>query len=502
MTAAGSAAGRPCPGVLSEFNGIGISHPGPGDFSVGRDLIIGVKDRSEQDTRFLADLRSTDPRDDKRRIERTKGGLLRDSYRWILGHDDFRRWRGDDQSRLLWIKGDPGKGKTMLLCGIIDELEKLPAGTRTLSYFFCQATDARLNNATAVLRGLIYQLLDQEPSLIGRVRKKYDHAGTKLFEDANSWDALSKMLISILEEPSLQDTYLVIDALDECGADLDQLLHLIVQLSSSSRTRLIVSSRNWPKLNQDSISAAVSKYIAYKVDQLDRSKKYDGATRDAVQQHLTSNANDTFLWVALVCQELADPTVRKWETSAKLQTFSPGLHSLCARMIDYVLISKYADLCRQVLSVVSIVYRPLSVAELSSLVKPMEVFANDAVSLKEIIGICGSLLTLREGVVSFVHKSAKDFLLKYESERIYPHGITQENWTVASRSIQVMSKTLRRDIYSLRAPGFPIDRVKPPDPDPLAPARYSCVYWVNHLAEGMPAAQEQRRQLLQDDRQT
>ncbi|GKT50170.1 vegetative incompatibility protein HET-E-1 [Colletotrichum spaethianum] len=91
----------------------------------------------------------------------------------------------------------------MLLCGTVDELERLPAGTSTLSYFFCQATDACLNNARAVLRGLIYQLLDQEPSLIGRVRKKYDHAGKKLFEDANSWDTLSKMLISILEEPSL-----------------------------------------------------------------------------------------------------------------------------------------------------------------------------------------------------------------------------------------------------------------------------------------------------------
>ncbi|GJC88129.1 vegetative incompatibility protein HET-E-1 [Colletotrichum liriopes] len=209
----------------------------------------------------------------------------------------------------------------MLLCGIVDKLEKMSVDTRILAYFFCQATEVRLNNATAVLHGLIYQLLDQEPSLIGRMRKKYDHAGKKLFKDANSWDALSKMLINILEEPSLQNTYLVIDVLDECETDLNQLLHLIIQLSSSSRAKLIVSSRNWQhieevlddatqkvrlslELNQNSISAAVGKYIEYKVDQLVRSKRYDSATRDAVQQHLVSNADDTFLWVALVCQEL------------------------------------------------------------------------------------------------------------------------------------------------------------------------------------------------------
>jgi hypothetical protein len=63
----------------------------------------------------IQDLRLTDPRDDKKRIEDTKGGLLEDSYRWILENTDFQQWRSAQQSRMLWIKGDPGKGKTMLL---------------------------------------------------------------------------------------------------------------------------------------------------------------------------------------------------------------------------------------------------------------------------------------------------------------------------------------------------------------------------------------------------
>lgn len=79
----------------------------------------------QSEDRCLADLRSTDPRDDKIRIEQTKGGLLKDSYRWILGNADFRRWRDNENSRLLWIKGDPSEGKTTVLCGIIDELSPL-----------------------------------------------------------------------------------------------------------------------------------------------------------------------------------------------------------------------------------------------------------------------------------------------------------------------------------------------------------------------------------------
>ena len=44
-----------------------------------------------------------------------------------------------------------------------------------------------------------------------------------------------------------------------------------------------------------------------------------------------------------------------------------------------------------------------------------------------------------------------------------------------------MSKTLKRDVYSLRAPGISIDLVKQPNPDLLAAARYSCLYWVDYL---------------------
>lgn len=44
-----------------------------------------------------------------------------------------------------------------------------------------------------------------------------------------------------------------------------------------------------------------------------------------------------------------------------------------------------------------------------------------------------------------------------------------------------MNKALRRDIYNLAHPGYPIDRVEQPDPDPLASIRYACLYWVDHL---------------------
>jgi hypothetical protein len=39
----------------------------------------------------LQSLRTTDPRDDKNRIEKLKGGLLKDSYRWVLDDNYFKQ---------------------------------------------------------------------------------------------------------------------------------------------------------------------------------------------------------------------------------------------------------------------------------------------------------------------------------------------------------------------------------------------------------------------------
>ncbi|KAJ5936539.1 NACHT nucleoside triphosphatase [Penicillium verhagenii] len=122
----------------------------------------------------LRDLRTTNPYDDKSRIKNTNGGLLKDSYRWILDNAEFRQWQNNQNNRLLWIRDDPGTGNTMLLCGIIEEMTQLHGNTANVSFFFCQATDVRFNSATSVLRGLIYLLVQKNPSLLFYVRARYD----------------------------------------------------------------------------------------------------------------------------------------------------------------------------------------------------------------------------------------------------------------------------------------------------------------------------------------
>lgn len=449
----------------------------------------------------LQSLWVTDPRYDKTRIEEGRGGLLADAYRWVLQNDEFQRWRDGQENRLLWIRGDPGKGKTMLVCGIINELETSFSGKETISYFFCESANSRVNNSTAVLRGLVHMLAHQRHALIPHIRKEYDHVGKALFTDPNAWNALSNIFSNMLQDPSLNGTYLVVDALDECETGRERLTRLIIEQSSKpSSVKWIISSRNWQQieemmqsaghttalsleLNADAVSAAVNVYIRHKVEFLAQLKGYSPKTRDAVEKHLLSNAQDTFLWVALVCKSL-EQIPGFMTVPAKLKAYPRGLDTLYQGMMRQMLKSPSADDCKRILACATAVFRPISLKELGACIQTPEWAEEEedfTVALDPLIKLCGSFLTANRGVVYFVHQTAKDFLLERAASAIFASGIEEVHRTIFTQSVLAMQDTLHRDMYDLRRPGFPIEKVEKPDLDPLEAIGYSCMYWIDHL---------------------
>ncbi len=366
-----------------------------------------------------------------------------------------------------------------------------------LSSFFCQATDSRINNATSVLRGLIFVIVSQQPALLKYVREKYDGSGKALFEDPNAWTALTKIFKNILEDPSLQCRYLVVDALDECLTDRAQLLEFIIRSATSLRVKWVVASRNWSEimerldtatqgitlcleLNAASISTAVDSYIRHKVNQLEIDKGYDHKTSEAVRHHLSLMADNTFLWVALVCKRLQEIPKRK--TLSELRNFPPGLDSLYQLMINRIRDSADASLYKQILAIASIVFEPITFDELNYFVEIPEDERDDE-SLASLITDCGSFLNVQERTIYFIHQSAKDFLINKVAGEIFPLGRENIHYTIFSQSLRIISKSLRRDIYDLVAPGTHIDQVKKPEPDPLAAIWYPCIYWIDHLCD-------------------
>lgn len=489
------------------------------DASESRLILEGISARqqSQEDCACRQDLFETNPLDDKARIEDLKGGLRPEVFSWVVKNAEFQQWKGDTEARLLWIKGDPGKGKTMLMCGIINKLNVELHGdkARLLSFYLCEANDAARSSATSVLRGLICHLVDQNAALLRHVRREHERWGGKQFRDKNAWQVMKRILVSILNDEDLEEVTLAVDALDECRTDLPLLLGLIADKAVLPRVKWVVSSRDWPRigqalervmgrrklsleLNEDAIYKAVSTYIDIQVEELADRQGYDEGTRTAVQMYLYRNAhkpNSTFLWVALVCRELAEAQV--WETEETLKKYPPGLDAAYQRMMEYIRESTSADLYIQILATMFTAYRPLALCELPVLIDRLETYRDSTDTLGKIISSCGSFLTVRAGSVYFVHQSAKDFLRG--SDIMPPRGAQAVHHAIFSRSLGVIlgdetgsrgsgrqAWELRRDPYGLRKPGIPIEQVSTPDPDPIGPVRYSCAYWVNHLEDSHP----------------
>ncbi|KAL4951759.1 hypothetical protein BDW69DRAFT_186071 [Aspergillus filifer] len=377
----------------------------------------------------LRDLLVADSETELRRLEATKGGLLDDSFQWVLGNAEFQKWRSSHQSQLLWIKGDPGKGKTMLIIGIIKELvqEIQARSLELIAYFLCQATDPKLNNATSILRSLIYMLIRQQPYLISYLQERYD-TNLKLFENGNIFYSLSVVFENMLHNSTHAVTYLLVDALDECETGLSDLLKLIARTKSVSVTQVkwIVSSRNRDdieqeiefgdketklslELNANYITEAVAAYIDYKVSWL-KALQRDEILLEWVKEQLRQKSDGTFLWVALVVQEMQN--CRRSAAMIKLLKGIPqGLTPLYDRMIQQIQCFKDSDreLCILVLSIVTLGYRPLRLHELC-LLAGLQKQQYGSGDLENIVGMCGSFLTIRDDHVYLVHQSAKDYL--------------------------------------------------------------------------------------------
>jgi hypothetical protein len=334
-----------------------------------------------------------------------KNDLLEDSYRWILTHDtyeQFTKWEHNtsedapylaDASLVLWLRGEPGKGKTMLLVGIIKELKaalETRADAPNAAFFFCQATHFRLNTSISVLRGLLWMLIKQDERLVDHLDELRQY-GHDVFGHRTAFRVLRDILANIFQDPRFTPTYLVIDALDECRGDESSPGDLLEFINDSSRAypgviKWLVSGRNEPdiqdqleqhreasvslEINDQSVGGAVNAFIDFKMEGLTKAwyNKHKGqgeATRRKIEEikedmaiDLKSKAEGTFLWVALVFKQIGSRSAQ--DALKQVRNQVSGLRSIYAGMMQRILADEdTSQKCRNVLLALVNAYRPL-----------------------------------------------------------------------------------------------------------------------------------------------
>ncbi|CAD6577567.1 MAG: hypothetical protein ASARMPRED_008323 [Alectoria sarmentosa] len=389
----------------------------------------------------LQSLFLSNPLDDLAAIRSAKGERVSGTCEWILTQGRYTSWIVEDSPQLLWLSGGPGIGKTMISSFLVGELAQLAERSSqriTLAYFFCDDKDEVRKTATAILRGLLLQILRQRPVLF-----KYVHPDFALSRDSlfTNFHALWRIFVSVVEDKEVGMVYCLIDALDECETESRRLLLTdFANLFRSQQTKkmfvkFIVTSRRETDI-EESLSTAspaiqnlqvdsgrinddLYEFINVKVEELSTRKRYSADLKEMIKGVLTEKAGGTFLYVSLVLDDLsrmkAQSLVRK-----KLQELPLDLNKLYDKILTQVEV-EYVEVASSILQWVAVARRPLTAKELAMVrflgsgsqgenITPSEDLLNE---LKDDLKCCGPLVyydTIND-TINLVHQSAKEYLL-------------------------------------------------------------------------------------------
>ncbi|KAI9855289.1 MAG: hypothetical protein M1824_006216 [Vezdaea acicularis] len=389
--------------------------------------------------------RSIDPRDVLSAIHRNKGDLVSGTCEWLLDREEYVAWLNDENISVLWLLGGPGTGKTMLSSFLVDKLEeRLQRTPKTiLVYFFCDNKDANRNRDTAILRGLMLQILRQLPSLFKHIQEDYELQPLAMFEN---FDTLWRIFLNMLKDSGRSTIYILLDALDECEPQSrSNLVRAMSKLSTLSRIKgqfkLLITSRPSPESNNPSeyerqlhvdsakIDKDLDKFIEARVAELPN--KWPATLIRDIKDAMIEKKGGTFLWISYVLDDLSK-TKNLRLVKEKLRALPAGLKEVYDQILDRI-DKDCRDDAKLALRWVVGARRPLTVGEFRvalgySSATVME--ENGLPSFNEVEGretavdFCENLLyhDAETDTINLYHESIKDYLLSKHVEHHEYHS--------------------------------------------------------------------------------
>ncbi|OBW69187.1 MAG: NAD(P)-binding protein [Aureobasidium pullulans] len=434
-------------------------------------------------------------------------GVILECIEWIFQDDRFLKWKDPGENSVLWINGSPGKGKTRMATGIVDSLLKETDDTTVngiAGFFFCQSTDDRLNSAVDILKGIIRSLIEHRPLVVEHLHRHWIDEEQKFDKDFNQIAPLWAVLKRIINDHGHLVTYIVIDAIDECSHQTEELLRLIFTdglafprsikwlLTSrplSLRLQEIIYGSSEPiEVDLDGFSGqledAVKRYIKVKT----RWMNYNRFSMDDqahISELLFTKSGSTFLWVAFVCQEVRNLPAA--EVIRAVLAMPKGLRNLYERsmqLLDQACHNsdEFAIDHRKLIWTLHSLSSSPHMLELAMLAGFPTERANDESYLLRVIRERNTFLILnKDDAVRLVHKSVDDYL--HEVQSLTPQlAMPPSQELIARRYIQILQTSLCRNIAKLRAVDSDAEGACTKLLNKISiKVGYSCIHWLDHV---------------------
>ncbi|GLI72424.1 hypothetical protein PoHVEF18_000600 [Penicillium ochrochloron] len=356
-------------------------------------------------------------------LERSEFSRHLESYlagtgQWLLSTHAYQQWHGGDTNGLLWIKGIPGSGKSVMAASIIHQLRK--ENVPVLFFFFRQIIDAN-HQPVGALRDWLCQIIPFSPPLQVKLKKEY-------VENRRSIDSLAandlwkniKFALSAFPK-----AYCITDALDEMDQGNDDFLQDLVELGHwrpaslkvliLSRPVVAVESVLRPfsvpfiRLEESLVDMDIAMYVQHRL----RNSSVPEEFWNLITEAVPGRANGLFLYARLSMDAFLKPGADAQDVLKRLPADLNVMYNDLLR--EHAKRSNVPDdLQLLILQSITHATRPLRLLELAELIKATHAPVGNC-SLKEIKELvraaCGPLLqVLHDETVSVVHHSFTEFL--------------------------------------------------------------------------------------------
>ncbi|SCV27628.1 uncharacterized protein FFB14_01645 [Fusarium fujikuroi] len=369
-------------------------------------------------------LRPTRYEGDGSELKKHSSCHLKGTSQWLLDSPIFQQWHNGHNDGILWIRGVPGTGKSVLASTLI---HRLSSEDCPVLYFFFRHTIRSNHRPESALRDWLAQVLPFSPPLQLAIRNLISPPICLDFVDDLSLVELWHLVRLALK--SMPRAYCVVDALDEMDSNaLEDFLQLIDQLGNMhpERIKLIITSRPIStigkivrnlklldiRLDKKAINPDISTYLEHRLD----ASKISPEARVSVKKTVFKKANGLFLYGKLAMDQISE-----LQTESEAEIFE-SIERMPISLSDMYrnLFSEHTDrtelpegLQMLVLQLVTHATRPLRLLEISDCIRVTQPqYGQDTGTIKNYVRTCcGPLLeVLPDETVRVVHHSLTEYL--------------------------------------------------------------------------------------------
>ncbi|TVY68789.1 Vegetative incompatibility protein HET-E-1 [Lachnellula suecica] len=371
--------------------------------------------------------------------------------RWFLTKPEYMSWHDKTQQAhhggFLWIKGNPGTGKSTLMKFLFEEAKLNSSGDAlqiTLSFFFRARGTEEEKSTSGLYRAILHQLFQKAVTLRESLEWMTPDGAMVVQRDGWSEETLKQTLRHAIQRLGSRSLMIFVDALDEC--ERKQVAGMVCFFEelcdrakrSQARLQICFSSRHYPTIFVErGIEVILEDETGHTDDikQYIKSKLRLGISKqaDSLRSEILDKSSRIFLWVVLVLDilhsEYPNSSISIKRIRERLDEIPPGLTDLFEMILTRD--GENLEQLRVCLKCVLFALRPLEPQELYFAVQlglnreSSTYWDQDDINIDQLRtfvrssskGLAEATRYGQASEVQFIHESVRDFLLgNYENQ--------------------------------------------------------------------------------------